>query len=80
MFRAYPAGVDTFKVEQQERSDPAFVRALRAYNDFNRRIYERVHHEGLAGRGVAIGFTESYRQSDYGEPIVALKSYILGPS
>jgi hypothetical protein len=28
---------------------------------------------------VAIGFTDSYRTSDYGEPIVGLKSYVLSP-
>lgn len=79
LFRAYPTGVDTFRVKQREKSDPAFRDQLRAHNEFNRRIYERVHHEALAGRGVALGFTDSYRQSDYGEPIVALKSYVLSP-
>ena len=79
LFRAYPSGVDTFRVKQRERSDPSFRDQLRAYNEFNRRIYQRVHAEALAGRGVAIGFTDSYRTSDYGEPIVALKSYVLSP-
>lgn len=79
LFRAYPSGVDTFRVKQRERGDPSFRAELRAYNDFNRRIFQRVHSEALAGRGVAIGFTDSYRQSDYGEPIVALKSYVLSP-
>ncbi len=79
LFRAYPSGVDTFRVKQRERSDPSFREQLRAYNEFNRRIYQRVHAEALAGRGVAIGFTDSYRASDYGEPIVALKSYVLSP-
>jgi glutamate/tyrosine decarboxylase-like PLP-dependent enzyme len=79
LFRAYPSGVDTFRVKQRERSDPSFRDQLRAYNEFNRRIYQRVHADALAGRGVAIGFTDSYRTSDYGEPIVALKSYVLSP-
>jgi glutamate/tyrosine decarboxylase-like PLP-dependent enzyme len=79
LFRAYPSGVDTFRVKQRERSDPSFRDQLRAYNEFNRRIYQKVHAEALAGRGVAIGFTDSYRTSDYGEPIVALKSYVLSP-
>jgi L-2,4-diaminobutyrate decarboxylase len=79
LFRAYPTGVDTFRVKRQEQSDPAFVTHLRAYNDFNRRVFQRVHGEALEGRGVAIGFTDSYRKSDYGEPIVALKSYVLSP-
>jgi L-2,4-diaminobutyrate decarboxylase len=79
LFRAYPTGVDTFRVKRRERSDPAFRDQLRTYNDFNRRIFQRVHTEAMAGRGVAIGFTDSYRLSDYGEPIVALKSYVLSP-
>ncbi len=79
LFRAYPSGVDTFRVKKREQSDPGFREQLQGYNEFNRRIFQRVHSEALAGRGVAIGFTDSYRQSDYGEPIVALKSYVLSP-
>jgi hypothetical protein len=29
--------------------------------------------------GVVISLTDCYRETDYGEPIVALKSYILSP-
>ena len=60
-------------------SDPGFRARLLAYNAYNRRIFERVHAEALAGRGVAISLTDCYRQTDYGEPIVALKSYVLSP-
>jgi L-2,4-diaminobutyrate decarboxylase len=38
-----------------------------------------VHEEALQGHGVAISLTECYRQTDYAEPIVALKSYVLSP-
>jgi L-2,4-diaminobutyrate decarboxylase len=79
LFRAYPTGVDTFRVKERERTDPTFVEQLRRYNELNRRIYQRVATEALAGRGVAIGFTDNYRSSDYGEPICALKSYVLSP-
>ena len=79
LFRAYPSDVDTFQVKRREQSDPAFREQLRAYNEFNRRIFQRVHGEALVGRGVAIGFTDCYRLSAYGEPIVALKSYVLSP-
>ena len=37
------------------------------------------HAEAMAGRGVMISMTDCYRQTSYGEPIVALKSYILSP-
>jgi hypothetical protein len=33
----------------------------------------------MAGRGVVISLTECYRRTAYGEPVVALKSYILSP-
>jgi glutamate/tyrosine decarboxylase-like PLP-dependent enzyme len=79
LFRAYPRGVNTFSIKQLERSDPAFRDQLREHNALNKRIYQRVMSEALAGRGVAIGFTESCRQTDYGEPISALRSYVLSP-
>lgn len=79
LFRVYPSGVDTFTVKDRERSDEKFRAQARAYNDYNRRIYQRVHHEALAGRGVAISMTDCYRLSEYGEPIVGLKSYVLSP-
>ncbi len=79
LFRAYPDGVDTFEVKELERSDRGFRQKLLAYNEYNRRIFERVHAEALAGRGVAISLTNCYRQTDFGDPIVALKSYVLSP-
>jgi L-2,4-diaminobutyrate decarboxylase len=79
LFRAYPDGIDTFHVKDRERSDPTYRDRLLAHNDYNRRIYELVHSEALAGRGVAISLTDCYRQTDYGESIVALKSYVVSP-
>jgi L-2,4-diaminobutyrate decarboxylase len=79
LFRAYPPGVDTFRVQERERSDPSYAAELRRHNELNRRIYQRVAAEALAGRGVALGFTDNYRTSDSGEPICALKSYVLSP-
>ena len=79
LFRAYPDGVDTFDVKDRERSDREYRQQLLAHNEYNRRIFERVHAEALTGRGVAISLTNCYRQSDFGDPIVALKSYVLSP-
>ena len=79
LFRIYPDGVDTFTVKKSEQSDPAFRDKLRAFNDYNRRIFEEIQAEALQGRGVVISMTDCYRESDYGEPIVALKSYIMSP-
>jgi glutamate/tyrosine decarboxylase-like PLP-dependent enzyme len=79
LLRVYPKGVDTFKVKQQEQHDDNYRERLLAHNELNRRIYERVHAEALAGSGVAISLTDCYRRTDYGEPINALKSYVLSP-
>jgi hypothetical protein len=71
--------VDTFSVPDQERRDPAMRETLRLHNDYNRRIFDLIQAEALEGRGVVISLTDCYRESDYGEPINALKSYILSP-
>ncbi len=79
LFRAYPDGVDTFSVKARERSEEGYREQVLAHNEYNRRIFERVHAGALAGEGVAISLTNCYRQTDFGDPIVALKSYVLSP-
>lgn len=79
LFRAFPDGVDTFSVKPRERSDAGYRAQVIAHNEYNRRIFERVHIEALAGKGVVISLTNCYRQTDFGDPIVALKSYVLSP-
>ena len=79
LFRAYPDGVDTFSIKQDEFEDAAYRDSLFAHNDYNRKISQYVHSEAMAGRGVVISSTDCYRQTTYGEPIVALKSFILSP-
>src|SRR6185369_444002 len=79
LFRVYPPGVDTFAMWKEEMEDETFRDTVRRHNEYNRRIYEYVHAEALAGRGVTISLTECYRHTSYGEPVVALKSFILSP-
>jgi glutamate/tyrosine decarboxylase-like PLP-dependent enzyme len=79
LFRVYPPGVNTFQVKDREWNDPTYRDTLRQHNELNRRIYQHVQQEALAGRGVALGFTDMYAASCDGEPINALKSYVLSP-
>jgi glutamate/tyrosine decarboxylase-like PLP-dependent enzyme len=79
LFRVYPDGVDTFGVTERELKDVSFSDQLHLYNEYNRRIYQLVQADALVGEGVVISLTDCYRETDYGEPIVALKSYILSP-
>ena len=79
LFRAYPDGVDTFEIKDMEFKDATYRDSLLAHNDYNRKIFQYVHSEAMAGRGVVISTTECYRRTTYNEPIVALKSFILSP-
>ena len=79
LFRAYPTGVDTFSIKRHEFEDAAYRDSLLAHNDYNREISQYVHSEAMEGRGVMISMTDCYRRTQYGEPIVALKSFILSP-
>ncbi len=79
LFRVYPDGVDTFSISEKEQKDPAHRETLRQHNEYNRRIFQQVQADAIQGHGVVISMTDCYRETDYGEPIVALKSYILSP-
>ena len=79
LFRVYPEGVDTFSVTEREQKDVSYRDQLRIHNDYNRRVYQLVQADALYGEGVVISLTDCYRETDYGEPMVALKSYILSP-
>ena len=79
LFRAYPVGVDTFSIKRHEFEDAAYRDSLLAHNHYNREIFQYVHSEAMEGRGVVISITDCYRRTQYGEPIVALKSFILSP-
>ena len=79
LFRAYPPGVDTFRIKEKEMQDKTHRDLLLVHNDYNRRIFHYVHAEAMAGRGAVLSLTDCYRHTEYGEPVVALKSFILSP-
>lgn len=79
LFRVYPDDVDTFQMPDQERLEARFREDLLKHNEYNRRLFELVQTDALKGEGVVLSLTDCYRESDYGEPIVALKSYIMSP-
>jgi len=79
LFRVYPDGVDPWTIKDRERTDPAARDQLIAHNEYNRRLFEHMHQQAMQGKGVHISMTGCYRHTDYGEPIVALKSYMLSP-
>ena len=79
VFRVYPDGVDTWTIKDRERTDPAAREELLRHNDYNRRLFRHLHDRAMRGAGVRLSMTDCYRETDYGEPIVGLKSFILSP-
>ncbi len=79
LFRVYSAGVDCGSMRERESRDPALASDLHRFNEFNRHVAAQLNREAMAGRGVMISTTECYRKTSYGEPLVALKSYMLSP-
>ena len=79
VFRVYPDGVDTWTIKDRERTDPAARADLLRHNDYNRRLFRHLYDRAMRGEGVHISMTDCYRHTDYGEPMVGLKSFMLSP-
>ncbi len=79
VFRVYPDGVDTWTIKDRERTDPAARADLLRHNDYNRRLFRYLYDRAMQGDGVHISMTDCYRHTDYGEPMVGLKSFMLSP-
>ncbi|MDA1230730.1 MAG: pyridoxal-dependent decarboxylase [Planctomycetota bacterium] len=79
LFRVYPDEVDTFEFPKLEQSDANYAPQLHEYNEYNRRIFQIVNAEALRGDGVVLSMTDRFRETDYGQPVAAIKSYIMSP-
>ena len=79
LFRVYPDNVDTWTIKETERSDASRRDEVKKHNEYNRQVFRYLHDKALEGEGILVSLTECSRHSDYGVPIVALKSYILPP-
>ena len=79
LFRVYPDDVDTFEMPKLEQTNAGYAPQLQRFNDYNRRVFQFINAEALRGEGVLISMTDRFRETDYGQPVVALKSYIMSP-
>jgi hypothetical protein len=75
----YPDDVDTFEMPRLEQTRADFAEHLQRHNDYNRRLYQLMYAEAVQGDGVVISMTDRFRVTEYGQPVVALKSYIMSP-
>lgn len=79
LFRVYPDDVDTFEMPKLEQTNAGYAAQLQRFNDYNRQVFQFINAEALRGEGVLISMTDRFRETDYGQPVVALKSYIMSP-
>lgn len=79
LFRVYPSDVNPRGIARRELSDADFRPQFQVINDFNRRVFHQLQQAAWEGRGVMLSLTECCAETDFGEPIVALKSYVLSP-
>ena len=79
LFRVYPEGMNSEKSYEKEIFDPAAKENLKKIDEYNRRIFKYMYKKMLEGKASAISITDRYRDTDYGEPILALKQYVMSP-
>jgi glutamate/tyrosine decarboxylase-like PLP-dependent enzyme len=79
LFRVYPSGADAAAVLAREYGDASYQSQVAVHNRLNRLVFERLHADALAGRGVLLSMTDCYRPTEHGSPLAAIKSYVLSP-
>lgn len=79
LYRAYPLGWDADETWRRERNSSAFATMSLEINAFNRRIHEATQAAARAGGAAGAGWTESTCVGAAGQPLAALKTYLLSP-
>ena len=65
--------------QSSNKRNANYAPQLHRYNEYNRRVFQIIHAEAIRGDGVVLSMTDRFRETDYGQPVVALKSYIMSP-
>ena len=80
LFRLYPEGTDAAQAYAAEREQAEYKDQLLQHNDYNHDVFMAMRVEVLSGNdGGVLSFTSCYQKTKYGEPILALKSFIMSP-
>lgn len=79
LFRVYPESMDGLDTYMKELNDPENKAIHAKINEYNRKIYRYINNKTLQGKATAISITDNYRNTPYGEPIVALKQFVISP-
>ncbi len=79
LFRVYPPDANLQAVLRGEFSSSDLREQFQFVNEFNKRLFGLLQQEARDGRGIALSLTECCAETDFGEPILAIKSYVLSP-
>lgn len=79
LFRAYPDGVDAKAVFSDELTDPQAAESLARNNAYNQKLFDELHRQMEQEEGFALSLTSHYRTAACGEPVLALKSFVMSP-
>ncbi len=79
LFRAYPDGMDAKAIFSDELNNPQAAEILRRGNAYNEKLFEELHRQMEQEDGFALSLTSHYRTAACGEPVVAIKSFVMSP-
>jgi len=79
LFRVYPDGLNAKALFYDELNSPEAAQSLRRGNEYNQRIFDELHRQMEQENGFALSLTSHYRTAACGEPVLALKSFVMSP-
>ncbi|MBP7764754.1 MAG: STAS domain-containing protein [Deltaproteobacteria bacterium] len=79
LFRAYPDGVNANEAFSDELCNPQAAQSLRQSNAYNQKLFDELHRQMEQEEGFALSLTSHYRTAACGEPVLALKSFVMSP-
>jgi anti-anti-sigma factor len=79
LFRVYPEGVNAAAAYHDESRLAEHADQLARHNHYNRQVFDALSRQMERGEGFNLSFTESYRHTPAGAPILALKSFVMSP-
>ena len=80
VFRVYPDADDVLRLREAENNNADYRDKLLQHNEYNRAVFKWVHDEVMAARGGGVlSLTDCYQMTNYGEPMLGLKSFIMSP-
>lgn len=79
LYRVYPEGMNADQAWQREATDPMAAEFSHQVNQFNRRIHQFTQAVARTGEAAGAGWTERASEGAAGQPIAALKTYLLSP-